>query len=104
MTDMDETVSEYPYVEVEEGDAQGIEATILSHKWRDTQWGTQHSMLVEVDVGYGRYKLYGPIPKALDQDFDPVGMRVTMICNVKRSDDDSTFGFFARPRSAAYIQ
>ena len=101
--DTDNDNSEYPYVEAEVGDGLGIEATILSHKWRETQWGEQHSMLLEVDLGYGRYKIYGPVPKSLEQDFDPVGMRISMIANLKQSDDDPTFGFFSRPRSASYM-
>ena len=97
------TEDEYPSVEVEEGKALGIEATILSTKFRETPWGMSHNMLIEVDTGRGRYKLYGPVPKALEGSLGPEpGRRITMICNVNVSDDPS-FGFFARPRSAFFI-
>lgn len=96
--------NEYPSVEIEIGNALGIEATILHTKFRETPWGMSHNMLIEVDTGVGRYKLYGPVPKALEGSLGPEpGRRITMICNVKASDNDPCFGFFARPRSAFFI-
>ena len=79
----------------------GIEmiGTVASIKCHETQWGYSYKMLVKVDKGF---KVFGSIPSAIDEV--EKGDKVSFIANVKQSRDDTTFGYFKRPRKATILR
>lgn len=86
-----------------------VTGTVVSAKWRESQYGTTLKLTVLDDRGF---KVWGTAAKGLwDQTFNmqhgytetvapDVGDRVTFTATVVASDEDSTFGFFKRPRDA----
>lgn len=92
-----------------------ITGTVLSTKNVESYYGTTTKMLVLDDRNF---KVWGTLPSALEGsytwneargDYDEVvaaskGDRVSFVANVEASDDDKSFGFFKRPRKAAFVQ
>lgn len=87
-----------------------IEGEIVSAKVKTTRFGWVAKMLVREADGN---KVWGSIPRTLldpqyhdgqnytgsDETLTPlVGSRVAIVATVRRSDDDTHFGFFSRPR------
>lgn len=87
-----------------------IEGEIVSAKVKTSRFGWVAKMLVREPDGN---KVWGSIPRALldpefhdgtnyvgsDETLQPlVGSRVAIVATVRRSDDDTHFGFFSRPR------
>lgn len=100
-----------PKTELEEGRRE-MTGTILSVKWRDSNYGGAFKMTVNLDDGT---RVWGTVPSALETiardlwndaynpgDFEDVfkGATITFTATVSRSDDDVSFGFFKRPSIA----
>lgn len=70
---------------------------VVSHKFSESQFGTQHKMLVEFANGN---RVFGTMPAVLDNDFefsnDPVGKLVALTAKVEAKEDH--FGFYSRPK------
>ena len=95
---------EKPLVPVVEG-VQTITGTILGLKYQEGFYGTTRKMLAEVEAEGGVFKLWGTIPKALNNggDSELKGRRFSLIAEVEASRDDESFGFFSRPRQAKWL-
>jgi hypothetical protein len=83
-----------------------IEGEVLSHKYQDTIYGTQHKMLIKMSDGN---KVWGTVPASIEDalthyDTDTVdelkGQTIRLAATVERSRDDDHFGFFKRPANA----
>ena len=80
-----------------------ITGTVLSTKYQDGYYGTTYKMLVKVETPAGVYKLWGTVPRALDENPGPKGRKVEFIADVETSKDDEFFGFYKRPRQARFL-
>jgi hypothetical protein len=76
-----------------------VTGTILSLKWKETQYGATQKMLLKVPHGDGDYKVWVSVPKALHNP--EKGDEVSIVGNLEVSDDDPCFGFMSRPRMAS---
>ncbi len=75
-----------------------VEGEVLATRWDDNEYGGALKMLVKVTTdGDSFYKLWGTMPSALLDLNTTKGNRIRFVAKVKRSDDDSTFGFISRP-------
>lgn len=79
---------------------QEIEGTIVSHKWQESDYGSTHKMLVEMDNGN---RVFGTLFAAVDEacwldeectQYEPKGVRVKFVAEVEPSRGDPFFGFF----------
>jgi len=73
-------------------------------------------MLVAVDTEGGRFKLYGSLPKTIEEEAYNIpadlkdckavlrGMKIQFDCKFKRSDRDDCFGFISRPTKAKVLK
>ena len=79
---------------------QEISGTIVSHKWQESDYGSTHKMLVELDNGNRVYgTLFAAVDEAcwLDEEqtvYEPKGVRVKFTAEVEPSRDDPFFGFY----------
>ncbi|MHB8319953.1 MAG: hypothetical protein ACYDEP_12120 [Acidimicrobiales bacterium] len=85
-----------PDIPVPEGTLT-IMGTIKSTKYQKSPWGGSEKMLVEVKTPNGNYRVWGSLPKALDDINGIVGQKVQFKANFERSSKDESFGFFKRP-------
>jgi hypothetical protein len=74
-----------------------VEATVLSTKWQDSDFGSTLKMLV---VTAGGFKLWGSVPAALQEVDSLIGRKVSFVATVSPKPDDA-FGFFSRPAAPA---
>lgn len=88
-----------------------VTGTIISTKYQESMYGTQHKMLIELDNGN---RLWGTVPRSIedavwalkDSDYDWIqvgefkGTKVQFDAQVERSNDDDHFGFYKRPTKA----
>jgi len=95
--------------EVIEGRRQ-LEGKVLSTKYHSTKWGDQLKMLVLLNTGE---KVYGSIPKIELDNGDMfyhedgellTGCTIRFVATVERSNDDTYFGFFKRPKKGYLIE
>lgn len=78
-----------------------ITGTVISAKWKQTDFGSSLKLTINTTEGY---RVWGSAPAALLRDGDTQpGDVVTFFATVVVSDDDKTFGFYARPSKAAYV-
>lgn len=90
-----------------------LEGEVVSLKWRDNQWGGSLKMIVKLPNGS---RVWGTCPSALEEALAEAegrdnfieleyagGARVRFVANVEAADDDPSFGFFKRPRSAELL-
>ena len=77
-----------------------ILGTILSKKWKNTQFGDQLKMVVELPDGN---RIYGTVPKALRAAGVEIGSEIKFTATVEKSKNDEHFGFFAKPTNAEVI-
>lgn len=105
---------------------QTITGKVLSYKEAFSQWGNTIKITVEDDRGF---RVFGTLPSSIDSalyneflqflkdekehgsNFGPLyyvdgikGQRVTFTATIEPSDDDTSFGFFKRPRNAELLQ
>jgi hypothetical protein len=102
-----------PTVPVPEGKGIVITGKLVSRKWKETDFGSVEKCLVVVETPEGQYKVWGSIPSSLYDTFKgtrevdvpgaAIGDTVTFTANVKRSDNDTSFGFYSRPRKASIV-
>jgi len=81
-----------------EGSGIGIVGEVVSVRERETPYGSQLKMVVRGDDGWA---VWGTVPAALGGVAK--GDRVRFVADVSRSENDSGFGFFRRPRRAEII-
>ncbi len=75
-----------------------ITGTIVSTKWRETDFGPTLKMLVRHADGW---KVWGSVPSSLGTvESNLIGKTVEFHARVERSNDDPKFGFFSRPTKA----
>lgn len=78
-----------------------ITGTVISAKWRSTDWGSSLKLTIQTEEGY---RVWGSAPVSLLTDDDPApGDVVTFTAKVVVSDDDKTFAFYKRPTKAAFV-
>lgn len=80
-----------------------VEGLVISTKAKDSQYGTQYKMLVELADGN---RVFGTIPRSLDDQVWATRSEVTVqfTAAVQVSKDDEHFGFFSRPTKATVIE
>lgn len=92
-----------PKVDVVEGKGITITGTVISTRSEEVNFGYRGSivfkMLVEDDRGF---RLWGTVPASIGDT--ERGEKVTFTADVERSKDDSTFGFFKRPRKGQVLE
>ncbi len=119
---LDEDQPEVEEIEVEvtpvpeSDDRIQITGTVISHRFQESDYGTQHKMLVEDDRGF---RVWGTVPSSIEGGqeigwteeewpiFAPTldeGDRVTFSAKVERSRDDESFGFYKRPTKAEVVE
>jgi len=110
-----------PDVPVPEG-THVVEGTVKAMQWKDNQWGGSVKMLVEVETPDGNYRVWGTLPKSLNDlyeiEYGPllangstdvkrtargVGKKVQFKATMERSERDESFGFFSRPSQAKLV-
>lgn len=74
---------------------------VVCVKLQESVYGTTVKMIVLDDRGF---KVWGTMPKALEEDNVSKGDRVTFTGTVGVSDDDETFGFYVRPSKPSRCQ
>jgi len=80
------------------GDGIEIAGEVLSVKLHESDFGDRIVMTVKDDRGF---LVWGSRPAGISSV--EVGDRVGLVANVEVSEKDETFGFFKRPRKAAYL-
>lgn len=83
-----------------------VEGTVVSLKWKDSQWGGALKLTVKTDAGW---LAWGTCPSALlhsdtADDGLKAGDRVQFTATVTPSDEDPIFGFFKRPTKATILE
>lgn len=76
-----------------------ITGRIISFKYVETEYGMAHKMLIESTEGF---RLYGAVPAALDGNVKENDC-IEFMARVKRSSNDSKFGFYNRPTKAKVV-
>jgi hypothetical protein len=102
------TEAEKVRVPVPESEAGAlVEGTVISAKGEHhPRFGYTYKMLIET---VGGYRLWGTIPKALDEatsGWDLAGykgIQLRFVADIERSQKDAFFGFFKRPRKVEII-
>lgn len=89
--------------DVPTGNGIAISGVVISTKTQDSRYGfgLEYKMLVKDDRGF---RIWGTQPESLFDNKEAKGRRVTFIANLQRSDKDSKFGFFKRPRKPQFIE
>lgn len=88
---------------------------IVSVKWHDNDFGGALKMTVRVEVpGVGAYRVWGTLPSNLETEHVKIqnngervglkGARVEFTANLTPSKDDTSFGFFKRPRKDRVVR
>jgi hypothetical protein len=75
---------------------QTLVGKLIKIKYVDSNFGVSVKMLVEVETSTGFFRIYGTKPSALPSS-TPAGTMLSFTAAVDRSEDDPSFGFFARP-------
>lgn len=80
-----------------------LTGVVISTKTKESQFGTQFKMLVELDDGN---RVYGTIPRSIDDQVWDTShtQRVTFTAEVTVSGDDEHFGWYRRPTKATAEQ
>ena len=87
-----------------------ITGTVLSSKWKDTDYGDRQVMTVKDDRNF---IVWGSVPGSLQGDWDADGEfiygarrgdRITFTAAIEVSDRDECFGFFKRPTKAEFLE
>mgnify|MGYP001400417867 FL=1 len=81
---------------------QQIEGTVLGVKDVETDFGSTTKILVQVETGAGRFKLFGTMADSLYNDSPIKGARVRFTATVQPK--EAGFGFFSRPTQATRIE
>lgn len=99
MAEHDEKMKDTPALE--EG-RYTIEGVVVSTKAKDSMYGTQYKMLVEMESGN---RVWGTIPRSIDDEVWGTRGTVTVRFDaaVERSQDDDHFGFFKKPTKSAVV-
>lgn len=100
--DEPETPDEVP---VPETDLATITGTVISVKWKDSDYsynGGSLKLTVEVDHPDGVYILWGTCPAAISDAERGQRIRMT-VRDVERSTRDESFGFYKRPTKATIV-
>lgn len=106
--------AERKYIPVPDGNGRvAVEGVILNAQYRESAYGTVAKVLVRVDTEEGSFKLWGTLPRHIEDDaFNNSeeglkGLRNKVIrftAKLQRSDKDAEFGFFSRPTKAELIK
>jgi hypothetical protein len=91
--------AEAPEVAVPSG-RQVVEGKVVSVKEHDSPFGLQLKMLVKVETAAGAYKVYGTVPRCIDE----VEGGELVKFNATLEPKETGFGFFSRPMKAAVVE
>jgi len=80
------------------GEAQ-IEGEIVSVKSQQYGWNSTLKMVIQDDKGF---RVYGTVPQSI-QGATLVGRKVSLTAYIEPSQDDTSFGFYYRPKKASLI-
>lgn len=95
-----------------------VEGVVLSAKWKDSDFGSNLKLLIQVDTAAGSFKVYGNAPISLlgRNEWDDEGQisvpavgrgdKVRFTATVERApwSDDEFFGTFKRPAKAEIVE
>lgn len=76
-----------------------VTGTVLSTKFQEGYYGTEHKMLVQDDTGF---KVWGTVPSKISSV--QKGDRIQYTVTVKPSPNDAKFGFGSRPSKATILE
>lgn len=93
---------------------QVVRGTLVSVKWKDSDYGGALKMTVRVETPDGVYRVWGTLPSNLQSEHGKiqnngertgiVGAVVEFTATITRSKEDSSFGFAKRPRKDRVVR